>query len=375
MLCLLVLIPFPNPYLVLLGLSTIVLCVLEIGRMRGCPRGMIAPGLALLVITVKFFGIETILHGIVIVGPFAALAAYFGRSWRWEVGVGSLSLLMLFLLVITFLDRPAMVMGTLAVPAISLAVGASRRYRPPAWVLLKVMVTALAVLLIFHRQDSLWLGYSSLIPGAVAIRAVGRVVLILLVPAAVGLAFLVEFLEQRRWVIASWIVVLACLAEQGVTNPTFDAAANRASIESLASRIDRRRLTFYYHPDDGQPFYLHHLDAMWASVTAGVPTVNGYSGHTPRSWHGFFKADFDPLVDIQEIMAFWEETYALTPDQVQWIGADRSALERSETKPRPSAPSPWASLSGNMAVRIDDPRPRDLRPPRELPRERRGRPQ
>ena len=37
-----------------------------------------------------------------------------------------------------------------------------------------------------------------MIPGAVAIRAIGRVVLILLVPAALGLACLVEFLDQRR---------------------------------------------------------------------------------------------------------------------------------------------------------------------------------
>ena len=81
---------------------------------------------------------------------------------------------------------------------------------------------------------------------------------------------------------------MVCLAEQGVTTETFDAAANRATIESLASQIDRGRVAFYYHPVDDPPFSRHHLDAMWASLATGVPTVNGYSGHAPRSWHLFF---------------------------------------------------------------------------------------
>ena len=37
--CLLLLIPFPNPYLMVLGLTTIILCLLEIGRLREHPRG------------------------------------------------------------------------------------------------------------------------------------------------------------------------------------------------------------------------------------------------------------------------------------------------------------------------------------------------
>ena len=55
-----------------------------------------------------------ILHGIVMVAPVAGLLAYYGRSRRWEVGLGSLAFLLLFLIVITFLDQPSMLIGTLA---------------------------------------------------------------------------------------------------------------------------------------------------------------------------------------------------------------------------------------------------------------------
>ena len=73
---------------------------------------------------------------------------------------------------------------------------------------MRAMLIALPFLTLFYDRDSLWLTYSGMIPGAVAIRAIGRVVLILLVPAALGLACLVEYLDRRRWAVASWIVVL-----------------------------------------------------------------------------------------------------------------------------------------------------------------------
>ena len=98
---------------------------------RGHPRALIAPAIALAVIGLKLFNLELILHGIVIIGPVAALLArIYDRSRRWEVGLGSLALLLLFLIVITLLDQPPCLIGTLAVPAISLAVSAPRTISP-----------------------------------------------------------------------------------------------------------------------------------------------------------------------------------------------------------------------------------------------------
>ena len=98
----------------------------------------------------------------------------------------------------------ARVLGGLAAAPISVALTAPQRYRPPSWMLFRAMLIALPFLALFYGRDSLWLSYNEMIPGGVAIRAIGRVVLILLVPAALGLACLVQYLDQRRVAILSW---------------------------------------------------------------------------------------------------------------------------------------------------------------------------
>ena len=123
----------------------IILCLLEIGRTRESPRDLIVPGIALVVISLKFFGLEVILYGLMLIAPMAGLLAYYWRPRRWEVGLGSLAFLMLFLIVITFLDRPGLLIGTLAAAPISLAVSAPHRYRPPAWLLLESHADRIAV--------------------------------------------------------------------------------------------------------------------------------------------------------------------------------------------------------------------------------------
>jgi hypothetical protein len=114
---------------------------------------------------------------------------------------------------------------------------------------------------------------------------------------------------------------LICLAEQGVTTETFDAVANRVAIERLARHVDRDRLAFYYHRDD-LPFYRYQLDAMWASLVSGVPTINGYSGYVPRAWRDFVQADLDLNPDVVDVLSDWERTQGLAPDRVQSIGTE-----------------------------------------------------
>jgi hypothetical protein len=323
-----------NPYVIMLGLVTIVFCLLEIGRTRGRPYAQIVPGIALAVLGVRAFQPELILRGIIVVAPAAGLLSYYCRSRRWEVAIGSLAFLFLFLAVITYFDRPRPLAGALAAGAISLAAAAPRRYRPPAWLAFKALLIALPFAALYYNHDSLWLAYSGMIPGSIAIRAIGRVVLVLLVPAALGLACLVEILDRRRFAVLSWIVVLVCLVEQAVTTDTFDAAASRASIASVARRIDPSRVAFFYRPGGGVPFYRYHVDAMWASLATGVPTVNGYSNH-PRAWNRFFGLDTDPEPDVQGALDEWERSQGLLPNHIQRIGEDRAEMSRSDVSPVP----------------------------------------
>ncbi len=259
---------------------------------------------------------------VTMVVPIAVLLAGYDRSrWR-EVVLGSLASLWLFLFVVTFLDRPGVLVGALVAAPMSMAASAPRGWRPTAGLLLRAMLIAVPFLTLFYTVDSLWLEYFRVIPGALAMRAIGRIVLILLIPAALGLSSLVELLAGRGWVVAAWLVPLMCLAEQGVTTETFDAAANRAKIMDLARRIDHGRLAFYYHPCDEQPFHIYQLDAMWASLATGVPTINGSTGYAPRDWFDFFFVDNDPDMEVEDVLARWEQARGLPPDRIQWIGAD-----------------------------------------------------
>ena len=318
--------------MIVLGVSTINICVLEMWRTREHPRDLIVPGMALLAISLKLYGLELIPYGVKLVAPFAVLLACFRWRLRSEIGIGSLGVLMLFLFVITFFHLPRVVLGGLVAAPISVALTAPQRYRPPSWMLFRAMLIALPFLALFYGRDSLWLSYNEMIPGGVAIRAIGRVVLILLVPAALGLACLVQYLDQRRVAILSWIVAFVCLAEQTVSIESYDVAKNRESIEKLASQVDQGRIAFYYHPREYFPFPLQHLDAMWASLETRVPTVNGYSGHAPRSWHRFFIIDTDPEESVEHALADWEQSRGLLPNHVQWIGADPPGSSQSEAR-------------------------------------------
>ena len=113
--------PFPNPYVKVLGLTTMVLCLLEIRRLRYDPRGWIIPGLAAAALGLKLFDLTVIGIAVTMVVPIAALLAGYDRSrWR-EVVLGSLASLWLFLFIVTFLDRPGVLGGALAAAPISMA--------------------------------------------------------------------------------------------------------------------------------------------------------------------------------------------------------------------------------------------------------------
>jgi hypothetical protein len=331
------LVRFPNPYEEALGLTVIILCMVEMVRVEGNALHWCVPAIAILALSLKLFALTVIVIAATPVAAIALGVIYVFRSRRWMVGVGSLAFVVLWSALITYAGREALV-DTLVMASGSLALGALRPWRPPAWLLLRTLVIALGVLVLFYATDSLWIRYSDRIPGAVAIRAVGRVVFVLLIPAALGLACAVTWLEQRRFTALAWIVGLVCLAEQGVTTTTFDAAANRATIASVASRIDPGRAAFYYHPCAERPPLYYHLDAMWASLDRDVPTINGYSGHAPRDWIDFFNVDVDVFFrgELEEVLSAWEEGRGLSPDHIQWIGAD---CPRKKRNPPARAPA------------------------------------
>jgi hypothetical protein len=133
----------------------------------------------------------------------------------------------------------------------------------------------------------------SLVPGAGAIRVVSTVCLVMLIPAAIGLALACERLieERRFWAIP--VIALACFFEQGATTPAFDVQRIRADEARIAAQLDRDCGAFLYRHWNGNsngPGY--QVMAMWVALGSGIPTLNGYSGCAPPDWP--FTAFFDP---------------------------------------------------------------------------------
>src|SRR5262249_25132494 len=141
-LTLLLLIPFPNPYVEVLGLSTIVLCWLEVVRLRERPQACIVPALALFTLCLRIYAPQAILNGVMLAAPVTVLFAYYYKSQRREVGLGALAFVLLFAHATTLSDWPPRLIGGLAAAPFSLAFAGPRRFRPPARLLIRTMLIA-----------------------------------------------------------------------------------------------------------------------------------------------------------------------------------------------------------------------------------------
>lgn len=136
---------------------------------------------------------------------------------------------------------------------------------------------------------SLW-WFVRLLPGGLAIRAVGRVqivVYLFLIPAA-----LIGF---RLWVQGRWpdgwprrIVTLAVLAavvfehsaNEGVA---FEKTKFYGRLDDLAALVAGQDAFYLVPREDQHPLEASVL-AMWVGMRADVPVVNGYSGRLPRGF-------------------------------------------------------------------------------------------
>ncbi len=220
-----------------------------------------------------------------------------------------------------------------ALTALAALIGLSIRWRGAGGALLFVWLAV--VLLATGWMPGLhpWRLVFELFPGASAIREVSRLAFIALVPAAAGVAFLLDRLQRRGLVWVAAGVALLLLAEQPRTMPSFDKAWSRRQVTTLAATVDPDRCNaFYYSPQVGPelsragPWYRLHwvrfqTDAMLAQLESGVPTLNGYTGNYPPGW----RLD-DPVVDgpddlerIGSRLASWLAHNGLSEQGLCWV--------------------------------------------------------
>jgi hypothetical protein len=197
--------------------------------------------------------------------------------------------------------------------------------RDRQWVRLVLITTAVLIFCVsFLPKTGLtpWRIVYAYVPGAKAIRGVARIALLLLVPASIGLSLFLDHLQERgrTWLAAS--LGLATLLEQGQTTPSYDRNQSRMDISLVAHSIAPGCQAFFYSPVQGQLLpWKYQLDAMWAGMEKGVPTINGYSGNEPRGWQlreANIRSDADERA-LGEALKSWSSQHQLNRTELCWI--------------------------------------------------------
>jgi hypothetical protein len=135
-----------------------------------------------------------------------------------------------------------------------------------------------------------WRFFFHIIPGANAIRALPRVSLLFLIPAAVGVA---AFFEKPRKLGVTIFLLALLVAEQVQPAFNFSKQEARERASHLVKAVPRGCPSFLYDPPPAErtlPDYVYQIDAMIASLELGIPTLNGFSGSVPPGWKGSAEA-------------------------------------------------------------------------------------
>jgi hypothetical protein len=145
---------------------------------------------------------------------------------------------------------------------------------------------------------SLWRWVFTFVPGAQAVRTVGRLAVFLALPVSVWVAWAAQAAgnwmdrmnpAKRRpcqW-IAALLLVLA-LAEQSSPppGPGYSASGEWTRLTRMARDIPKQCEAFYLilPPNAAGSSAEWSLDASWAALLSGVPTLHGYSGVEPPGY-------------------------------------------------------------------------------------------
>jgi hypothetical protein len=145
---------------------------------------------------------------------------------------------------------------------------------------------------------SLWRWVFEYVPGCSSLRGLGRVATFLALPASMGLSWVCQragdraaglsAADRRRFLTVLFIFGLLALVEQSSPPPNtgFSGSSEWKYLTHFAQGIPRDCEAFYLRVPS-QAFGSTtewSLDAAWAALLSGVPTLHGYSGGEPPGW-------------------------------------------------------------------------------------------
>jgi hypothetical protein len=248
---------------------------------------------ALLCLVAMALSVPLLAHGLAVVRqagwyPFAALEPMLPRPQSW-LYLGRRSWLYFWVRDLpVFTAIPAeheQRLGLGIATTLCAALGLWRqRHRP--WVKPLALATASLVILTTCWPCGMapWRAVYAVVPGAGGIRAVSRLGLLLLLPAALGVAGLVQG-RGGAWLT---LALTLCVAEQGTTGNTYSKQQFRAVTASIAAAVPPTCHSYYLAmragPDSDRSAWLHQMDAVSAQAALGVPAINGYSGQVPPGY-------------------------------------------------------------------------------------------
>jgi hypothetical protein len=216
---------------------------------------------------------------------------------------------------------------TLAAAASGLWLG---RRRPAVQLVVAGFGGLIVLTLVLPGGWSPWLVVRELLPPAAAMRAVARVGLMTLFPAALGLAIVFDRLVGARRGVIVVVLALAVAAEQSHRSKTYDKEANRGRIASLARRVPDDAGSFLFFVE-GSGWHEHvHDEAAWVALATGVPTVNGRSGKVPLGW-ALDRPEVRTPEERHKLMARlqrWARRTGLDPASVTRVKVDPSYHQR-----------------------------------------------
>ncbi|MGD0542701.1 MAG: hypothetical protein ABSB33_14395 [Tepidisphaeraceae bacterium] len=207
--------------------------------------------------------------------------------------------------------------GTTLVALMGLWMG---RRRPLIVLAALTMATLIAVSTLVAGQYSLWHIAYWWLPGAGALRAVCRLGLLLTLPAAIGVALLIDRCRGKLWRIGLGAGLL-CLSEQINVSPHYDKFEVRDRVNAIVARIPPHAGRFFYSVtyESGRPEA--QIDAMWASMRSGIPTINGYTSSIPPDYELWDIVAITPAQRraLRVQLERWINRWGLDERDVAWI--------------------------------------------------------
>lgn len=192
-----------------------------------------------------------------------------------------------------------------------------RDVQSDAAIVLFAAVVALVLLPVKFGIGSLWFIPFTFVPGAQAIRAIGRIQIMNTLIAGVSIASSLHIVRrsgwkwaQQRWVAVAGTALLLVVSVEQINTERTSLLDRSDEMQFIVTTPDPPGSCEVFFIIDGAsppvPFFQSNIDAMIISQRKQLPTMNGYSGQLPVGW------DLDPSsVDYIARIASWMSSRSL----------------------------------------------------------------